>query len=236
MNKGKSLNSEHGKTGAVQTVSAPLGSTVYRDNAIDRAFIWLFARKMAQAVGQGTDLKGYAGFVDLSYKIMRGRNSQEQQAVVAVVLRSLIPAPVLYGIRTFFSPTKLVCELNAWFAMQLFEWLVGPSQVKEVAIVHPDGKQILQRSNVHIEKCRYLEQSQCVGMCVNMCKLPTQRFFTEDFGIPVTMVPNFEDYSCDMIFGQVPPDLTTEETYQEPCLQSCPTANLSARSCPKVRE
>lgn len=28
-----------------------------------------------------------------------------------------------------------------------------------------------QRSVVHIKKCRYLENSGCVGMCVNMCKV-----------------------------------------------------------------
>jgi hypothetical protein len=28
-----------------------------------------------------------------------------------------------------------------------------------------------QRSVVHIKKCRYLESSGCVGMCVNMCKV-----------------------------------------------------------------
>lgn len=28
-----------------------------------------------------------------------------------------------------------------------------------------------QRSVVHIKKCRYLENSGCVGMCINMCKV-----------------------------------------------------------------
>jgi hypothetical protein len=120
------------------------------------------------------------------------------------VLRSLIPSGVLWFILTLLKPTRLVCELNAWFATRLFTWLVGPCEVREAEITNPDGTTKLQRSNVHILKCRYLEQSECVGMCVNMCKLPTQAFFTEDFGIPVTLTPNFEDYSCDMVFGQIP--------------------------------
>ena len=37
---------------------------------------------------------------------------------------------------------------------------------------------------------RYLENSGCVGMCVNMCKLPTQEFFTNEFGLPLTMNPS----------------------------------------------
>lgn len=33
------------------------------------------------------------------------------------------------------------------------------------------GLQREQRSVVHIKKCRYLESSGCVGMCINMCKV-----------------------------------------------------------------
>lgn len=27
---------------------------------------------------------------------------------------------------------------------------------------------------VFVEKCKYLEESKCVGVCINTCKLPTQ--------------------------------------------------------------
>ncbi|MGD1950192.1 MAG: DUF4033 domain-containing protein [Leptolyngbyaceae cyanobacterium] len=211
-----------------------LEKTTYHDTFWDRLFIRLFARKMANAVGERSRQPGYDGFVELSQKIMQGRNPQQQQQLVAVVLQSLVPAPVLWSIRTFFSPTQLVCELNAWFATQLFEWLVGPCCVEVAEVTTESGETRQQKSNVHIKKCRYLEQSSCVGMCVNMCKLPTQRFFTEKFGIPLTMTPNFDDFSCDMVFGQMPPPLETEEAYQQPCLQECPTVS-DTFACPKVR-
>jgi hypothetical protein len=211
--------------------------TVYHDNWFDQLFIWLFSRKMAKAVGQRPSLEGYEGFVELSSQIMRGRNASQQQDLVAVVLKSLVPSQVLWLIRTLFSPTQLVCELNAWFATVLFEWLVGPCAVKTVEVPDGQGGERLQSSGVHIKKCRYLEASGCVGMCVNMCKLPTQRFFTEDFGIPLTMTPNFEDLSCEMVFGQPPPALETEAAYQQPCLQDqCSTASSAPlQPCHKVR-
>ena len=31
---------------------------------------------------------------------------------------------------------------------------------------------------------------------------PTEEFFGETFGLPLTMNPNFEDLSCEMVFGQ----------------------------------
>ncbi|MEM6592439.1 MAG: DUF4033 domain-containing protein [Cyanobacteria bacterium P01_H01_bin.119] len=217
-------------------VSTPDSPTVYHDSWFDRAFIWLFSRKIAGALGKRRWPKGYDGFVSLSKQIMQGRSAQQQQALVAVVLKSLVPAQALWLIRTLFSPTQLVCELNAWFATVLFEWLVGPCEVTEVEIQGGDGQVSVQKSGVHIKKCRYLEQSHCVGLCVNMCKLPTQNFFTRDFGIPLTMTPNFETYSCDMVFGQAPPPLETEEIYAQPCLVGhCTMASPEAPSCPKVR-
>lgn len=207
----------------------------YQDNFFDRLFIRLFSRKIARASGGKTQQSGYAGFVDLSQQIACGRSARAQQAIVAKVLRSLMPAPVLWAVRTLFSPTQLVCELNAWFATQLFEWLVGPCAVRMVEVPNGAGGTRVQRSGVRIEKCRYLAESRCVGTCTNLCKLPTQEFFTTDFGIPLTMTPNFEDYSCEMVFGQVPPPLESEAIYSQPCLtEACPTA-VSGGPCPQVR-
>lgn len=210
---------------------------VYHENILDKIFIRLFSRKMAKALGKKTKLKGYEGFVDLSKQIMNGRNAKQQQEVVAIILKSLVPSPVLYITRTFFSPTKWVCESNAWFASKLFEWLVGYCDVTEVEVLDENQQLRKQKSCLHIRKCRYLESSGCVGMCVNMCKLPTQEFFTNSFGIPVTMTPNFEDFSCEMVFGQFPLPIEEDSAYNQECLlNNCPTAKSHLQSCPKVRE
>jgi hypothetical protein len=55
----------------------------YHDNWIDRLFIWLFSRKISQALGRDTTVSGYGGFVDLSKQAMQGRNAQEQQIIIA---------------------------------------------------------------------------------------------------------------------------------------------------------
>jgi hypothetical protein len=209
---------------------------IYDDNLFDQLFIGLFSRKMAKALGKTTKFQGYDGFVDLSQQIMAGRNPKQQQEIVGIVLKSLVPSPVLYLIRTFFSPTKWVCESNAWFASILFEWLVGYCDVKEVEVLDENQQLRSQKSCLHIRKCRYLEQSGCVGMCINMCKLPTQDFFTNSFGIPVTMTPNFEDLSCEMVFGKVAPPIQQDPAYNQECLLNhCPTAKSNLESCPKLK-
>jgi hypothetical protein len=213
----------------------PIAKDEYKDNLVDRMFIWLFSLKMSQALGKGTEIGGYEGFVELSKQIMLGRNAQEQQIIVAKVLQSLVPSPALWAIRTFFAPTRLVCVLNAWFATKMFEWLVGPCELAEAEIILEDGTVRSQPSAVQIKKCRYLVDSGCVGMCVNMCKVPTQEFFTEKFGIPLTMTPNFEDLSCKMIFGQIPLNPADDPDHKQPCLkQQCPTASFAAAACPTL--
>lgn len=207
----------------------------YHDNWIDRLFIWLFSRKIAQALASGSKMGGYDGFVDLSEQVMQGRNALEQQTLIAQVLQSLVPAPVLWAIRTFSRPTRLVCVLNAWFATKMFIWLVGSCEVAVAEVDLPDGTVRSQSSAVQIKKCRYLVESGCVGTCVNLCKVPTQKFFTEKFGIPLTMTPNFEDFSCKMIFGQVAASPEIDEVYRQPCLKVyCPTASGAVAACPKL--
>ncbi|XP_031095194.1 beta-carotene isomerase D27, chloroplastic-like [Ipomoea triloba] len=114
--------------------------------------------------------------------------------------------------RKLFPPTKWAAEFNAAITVPFFYWLVGPSEVVEVEV---NG--VKQKSGVLIKKCRYLENSRCVGMCVNMCKIPTQDFFTNEFGLPLTMNPNFEDMSCEMVFGQPPPPYEQDPVAKQPC-------------------
>lgn len=38
--------------------------------------------------------------------------------------------------------------------------------------------------------CRFLEETNCVGMCTNLCKMPSQLFIKDTLGISVNMVPS----------------------------------------------
>ena len=56
-----------------------------------------------------------------------------------------------------------------------------------------------------------------------MCKVPTQRFFDEKWGIPLAMEPNFETGSCQLRFGVEPVDLEDDLTIPSGCLSRCPS-------------
>ncbi|XP_021767924.1 beta-carotene isomerase D27, chloroplastic-like [Chenopodium quinoa] len=217
---------------------APIGQkTKYKDGFFERVFMNLFARKMEKFASskrkQETDgwfMYDYESFVDVSKRVMQGRSRPQQQEVVREVLLSMLPPGAPAQFRKLFPPTKWAAEFNAALTVPFFHWLVGPSEVIEVEV---NG--VKQRSGVLIKKCRYLENSGCVGMCVNMCKIPTQDFFTNEFGLPLTMNPKFEDMSCEMVYGQVPPPFEEDEVSKQPCYKDlCSMANPSASLCPKL--
>ncbi|KAI8472878.1 MAG: hypothetical protein J3K34DRAFT_412763 [Monoraphidium minutum] len=220
-----------------QQVKDPFAEkTTYYDNAIDKFFIKLYSQKMADQL-DGVPVPAdadYEDFVRISREIMRGRGSAEQREVVREVLRTLMPREAPGAFRRLFPPTQWSAEFNALIASMAFFWLVGESELREADVEVGAGEVRRQRSVVHIKKCRYLEASGCVGMCTNMCKIPTQAFFTEEFGLPLTMNPNFEDLSCEMIFGQAPPRLEEDPVFAQPCF--VPQCSLASRvePCPKT--
>mmetsp|Transcript_26868 Transcript_26868/g.39920 ORF Transcript_26868/g.39920 Transcript_26868/m.39920 type:complete len:105 (-) Transcript_26868:256-570(-) len=73
-----------------------------------------------------------------------------------------------------------------------------------------------------VERCRVLEGSNCKGVCTKMCKVPTQRFFKERWGVPLSMEPNFETGACQLRFGVDPLPLEDDATIPPGCLGRCP--------------
>merc|ERR1712238_166188 len=63
-----------------------------------------------------------------------------------------------------------------------------------------------------------------MGICVNSCKIPTQNFFLEDMGLPLTMTPDYETHECQFSFGKLPNEQDEFNTKNTPCLSRCPTA------------
>ena len=107
----------------------------------------------------------YDDFVELSREIMRGRNTKQQQEAVAGVLDSLLPPQSPERFKQWFPLSRRNAEFNAWITTLGFTWLVGPSELTEVEVEF-NGEKETWRSGVKIKKCRYLENSGCVGMCV----------------------------------------------------------------------
>lgn len=173
----------------------------------------------------------FQGMVEVSHSLMQGRSSREQHEAVIKGFPE-----VADWFRALFPYSKWGAELNAKITPTFFNFLVGPmetivvdipvDQAAEGAKKDAMGGYITQKSGVHIKKCRYLNESSCTGMCVNLCKIPTQEFFTNQLGMPLYMHPNFEDYSCTMTFGQRPPPLDEDSVMQQSCLSMCASSSV----------
>jgi len=94
---------------------------------------------------------------------------------------------------------RISCETLAVLTTMLFPFLVG--QCQSEAWERADGE--VWRSKVVIERCRFLEASSCKGMCIGLCKEPTERYFAS-IGLPVSLTPNTTAGSCEMVWGRYP--------------------------------
>lgn len=154
--------------------------------------------------------------IRLLFKYYKRQPEQLSEASQRVI-KSLFPAfiPPLF-VMLFSKPTpKLAAHLNAQVTVLVTQWLMGHSKIADD-----------DRSVVEIERCRYLEQTGCVAICLHSCKQPTEQFFKNNMGIPVSVEPNLDDYSCKFCFGKVPLSVEKDDVYVQPCFVDCPSSSV----------
>ncbi|KAI3693496.1 hypothetical protein L1987_76439 [Smallanthus sonchifolius] len=212
----------------IVSVLAPKNKTttpkiVYKDNWFDRLAIDYLSKAVQDTVGLRNEESGYESLVMAARAVSRSFDPIQQRQLVVKAIQTAIPGPFAFLIKTLLPPSKFSREYFAAFTTIFFPWLVGPCEVKE--------SEFEERNIVHIKKCRFLESTNCAGMCTNLCKIPSQEFIKNSFGIPINMVPNFDDMSCEMIFGQDPPALQDDPVLKQPCYKLCNVKHKHDTSC-----
>ena len=171
-----------------------------RDGLYSVVMISLFRLAFGRAVGWQSSISwrggtaSYEGLVDIARHLYRGLPSpEERNARIAAIFDAFPQRPQL------LRGNRLSCELLGELTSRLFPFLVGRCRTERWD--RPDGE--AWRSKVVIERCRFLEASACKGMCVGLCKEPSEAYFAS-IGLPVSFTPNFEDGSCEMVWGRTP--------------------------------
>ena len=197
--------------------------TSYNDSAWDKFAIALFNAKLAGKIMESTEgtlssdakkfsMFSYERLVFLANEVgVVFKGADAQRKIVTETLLELIPEIIRILFKKLIKPSNWVDEMNALITVEFFGWLVGPSER-----VPRESDDVL--AAVKIKKCRYLEQSGCVGACTNFCKVPTENFFKEAFGVDAHLEPNHKDGSCVMTFGE---KLSDEEAFSAPCYLAC---------------
>ncbi|XP_074267830.1 beta-carotene isomerase D27, chloroplastic isoform X2 [Silene latifolia] len=210
----------------------------YKPTWLDDFFLNSFRQKLVEEVGWESEKEGYDGLIELANGLLVGRSKEKASQAAVRILKSLFPPFLLDLYRTLITPIgggKIAAIMVARVTAFTCQWLMGPCSVNSITL--PDGSSC--QSGVFVERCKYLEESKCVGVCVNTCKLPTQTFFKDEMGIPLLMEPNFKDYSCQFSFGVPFPPCENDTSINEPCLEICPNAPnqregfINVKQCPR---
>mmetsp|Transcript_17828 Transcript_17828/g.29551 ORF Transcript_17828/g.29551 Transcript_17828/m.29551 type:complete len:386 (-) Transcript_17828:145-1302(-) len=196
----------------------------YVDNAFDLAMTAAFRVVMGTVAEWQSEKpflptkpgQSYEGLVEVAQALQSGKGVAAFESNVIEILDRFPRSPQL------LQNNKLSMELLALLTPRLFAFLVGPSKVEPWS--REDGA--TWESAVRIEKCRFLTETGCAGMCVGLCQRPTQRFFNEVAGLPMAMEPNFDDCSCVMTWGKAPLPRDEDPAGKQPCFQWCPTAAI----------
>jgi hypothetical protein len=212
-------------------VDCELEDLVYQDSLLDKALMSIFRKLVEKNTGGVTSEKdGIEGLLEQGRAFMlQGETPEAQHKMVSDTLGGLM-TPVLPPFYRIFMAgivpplgTKMDGkQLGPWFyapfltsivTPTFFGFLVGPSR--------PNRRKDGQVGGLVVEKCKFLQESGCKGLCLHQCKLPAQQFFAEELGLPLTVIPNFVTQECQWSFGETPLPPAEDPSFPKGCLVGC---------------
>jgi hypothetical protein len=194
----------------------------------------LFRARMVASLGGGggggvPQEEGYAGIIALTRALL-ARPPGATRAATRAILRSLFPPGLPWAFaRLFARPFPLFsARLNAAATAVACEWLMGEVEVNDGGEAARAAGTAAPGVGVLVKRCRYLEATgPCASACLNACRRPTQDFFSEDMGLPLTMTPNFETFECQFSWGVAPAADERDDAFLAgsggvACFSTCP--------------
>ena len=197
-------------------------------NTFDNILLSIFRWTLQRQSGVILEIDGFEGMMAELHELRRTKGVDELQKVSSQTMIALAgPVPLLH--RLFFKENEYSPALLALFAKHFLPFLVGDMTLTSIKREGDDSQNnncsiLGSGGGLLVERCRVLEGSNCKGICSKMCKVPTERFFAEKWGIPLSMEPNFETGACQLRFGVVPLELKDDPTIPWGCLNRCPAA------------
>jgi hypothetical protein len=206
-------------------------------NAIDSFLFQRFSASVANEVLKNNrKIKDYEDLIQSINFLTFSRPKNEVNDIGKTILVKLFPPGLLPAYKILFGNFMgFSARMNTWVTHFTTPWLMGKSTVLDLAT--PTSTDEISSSNssstfstqtifkdqlLIVEKCKFLETSNCIQTCLHACKIPTERFFLEEMGLPVTLRPNFTDYSCRFEFGILPLSISSDNSLQGlACLSKC---------------
>ena len=211
----------------------------FNDSPLDKLLLKIFRGLVEKNTGGiKSDKPGIDGLLEQgrTFMLQEGQTPEAQHKMVYDTLGGLMTPVLPPFYRIFMSGIvpKLGTELDGkqfgpWFyapfltsfvTPTFFAFLVGPS--------YPNRRKDGQPGGLVVEKCKFLQESGCKGLCLHQCKLPAQQFFKEELGLPLTVSPNFVTQECQWSFGEEPLSPSDDPSFPKGCLVGCASRKAMA--------
>lgn len=233
LSKNGMLISEDGKTPLV--ADCKLDDMEYKDNVVDIILLSIFRNLVVKNTnGVTSQQRGILGLVEQArtYMLQPGQTAERQHQMVRDTLRDLMTPILPPFYRIFMSgivpensflgreydnkqygPWFYAPFLTSFVTPTFFGFLVGPS--------YPNRRKDGEFGGLVVEKCKFLQESNCKGICLHQCKLPAQQFFQDELGLSLTVTPNFDTQECQWSFGEIPLSPEDDPSFPTGCLVGC---------------
>mmetsp|Transcript_28007 Transcript_28007/g.41668 ORF Transcript_28007/g.41668 Transcript_28007/m.41668 type:complete len:468 (-) Transcript_28007:279-1682(-) len=231
------LDEDDGKTELV--ADCTLEDLRYQESLLDKILLKVFRSFVEKNTnGVSSPKEGIEGLLDQgrTYMLQPTTTPKDQQKMVYNTLGGLMTPVLPPFYRIFmsgivpklgtdydgkqFGPWFYAPWLTSFVTPTFFGFLVGPSKTNRRKDGMPGG--------LVVEKCKFLQESGCKGMCLNICKLPAQDFFKEELGLPLTVSPNFVTQECQWSFGEEPLPPSKDPSFPKGCLAGCDSRKIMA--------
>ncbi len=207
------------KTGMTLVQDCELEDMVYKESLLDQILLRIFRNlvvKYTDGVGV-SDKPSIEGLLEQGRKYMLkpDQTPEAQHTMVKNTLGGLMTPvlPPFYRIfMTGIVPSNFDWIPEDWRGKQIGPWFYAPYLTSIVTPTffgflvgpsYPNRRMDGQRGGLVVEKCKFLQQSGCKGLCLHQCKIPAQEFFSDTLGLDLTVKPNFETQECQWSFGEV---------------------------------
>jgi hypothetical protein len=237
--KGEAVGSkQYSLEGQLVVEDCKLESMKYNDNLLDILLLKIFRNLVTKNTGGVTsEREGILGLVDQgrTFLLQPDQTPEAQHKMVRDTLAGLMTPvlPPFYRIfmggivpgtdgKTQIGPWFYAPYLTSFVTPTFFGFLVGPS--------YPNRRKDGKLGGLVVEKCKFLQESGCKGLCLHQCKLPAQQFFQDELGLALTVSPNFVTQECQWSFGETPLPPSEDPTFPQGCLAGCESRKAIAAS------
>jgi hypothetical protein len=227
-----STSKQQSEDGTALVPDCALDDMKYEDSLLDKLLLSIFRKLVTQNTGGVTSSKpGIDGLLaqGRTFMLQPGQTPEVQHKMVSDTLAGLM-TPVLPPFYRIFM-SGIVPKLGTdWDGKQFGPWFYAPFLTSLVTPTffgflvgpsYPNRRKDGELGGLVVDKCKFLQESGCKGLCLHQCKLPAQQFFQEELGLALTVSPNFFTQECQWSFGEKPLPPSEDLSFPKGCLVGC---------------